>query len=382
MPVKPLLKSVISTFLLHYHSRVASACGNGFYTIGPCGEENLAAAALALDNDRDTAALHYRHLGISLMRGWTSRSGGMYDDESLKSLLLDRARGYTVSSLDPVTSGNHCCLGGGELDFLVTSTLASQCPPAVGRALGNSLAHSLPGVSSTSLAFNKRSVHYVTLGDGSAANAHFLAAVNLARYAEHRSFKCPVVFGLSDNQVSISLPNYGFLPKLLDSLGIKRFECDGNDLEGVYEATKQAVDYSRKTQKSSLVHYKGLKRRFGHAATDRQTAYLSQQEIKAHVEADNVERAIEWGVRTGEVTYSEVLDTLSGLENDVRKAFDAASLEPKVTERTAVMAQSSQPEVETARMLPFPQSANRPTEGTAEGRKVRLSERRGEERGK
>ena len=27
----------LSTFLLHVESRIASACGQGFYTIGPCG---------------------------------------------------------------------------------------------------------------------------------------------------------------------------------------------------------------------------------------------------------------------------------------------------------------------------------------------------------
>ena len=56
--------------------------------------------------------------------------------KSVKDAIMDRARGYTVSSLDPVTGGGHCCLGGGENDFLVTSTLTSQAPPAVGRALG------------------------------------------------------------------------------------------------------------------------------------------------------------------------------------------------------------------------------------------------------
>jgi len=76
LPVRPLLRSVLSTFLLHYNSRVASLCGHGYYTIGPCGEESLASAALALDNDKDTAALHYRHLGISFLRNWSTKSGG------------------------------------------------------------------------------------------------------------------------------------------------------------------------------------------------------------------------------------------------------------------------------------------------------------------
>ena len=52
-----------------------------------------------------------------------------------------------------------------------------------------------------------------------------------------------------------------------------------------------------------------------------------------------------------------------------REAFDAASLEPKVTARSDVMAQTCQPSAETARMLPFPQPASGATGGTAEGRK-------------
>ena len=34
---------------------------------------------------------------------------------------------------------------------------------------------------------------YVSVGDGSVNNAHFLAATNLAEYMGHRGFQCPVV---------------------------------------------------------------------------------------------------------------------------------------------------------------------------------------------
>ena len=300
-----------------------------------------------------------------------------------------------MSSLDPVSSGNHCCLGGGELDFLVTSTLASQCPPAVGRALGNTLNYSLAGtegdrkfdkkvsenratgthrvpIQLTNLSQSLRSsqsIHYVSLGDGSTSNAHFLAALNLARYAGHRSFKCPVVFGVSDNQVSISLPNYGYLDALLESGGVRKFRADGNDLESVYKATKDAVDYSRRNQKPSVVVYSGLRRRFGHAATDRENAYLTSGEIRSHREADNLERAVEWGVGTGEVGYEEVLGWVEEMEGGVREAFDKASGEPKVAERDEVMRQAMRPEVPTPRVLPFPQSPSSPTVGTAPGRR-------------
>lgn len=251
-----VLDCVLATFHLHVNSRVASLCGEGFYTIGPCGEESLAAIGPALQQ-RDSVALHYRHLAVSLHRNWLHRDASL-SPGSLAGCLLDRARGYTVSSLDPVSGGNHCALGGAPNDFLVTSTLASQCPPAVGRALGSSLAHSL-GLAEA--AFEKRAVHFVTLGDGSTANGHFLSSLNLAAYAQHRSFKCPLVFGVSDNQISISLRNYGYLSSFLSHCPIKLFEADGSCIHDVHAATKAATDYSRRTSKPSLVHYKNISRR-------------------------------------------------------------------------------------------------------------------------
>ena len=98
-----VLDGGLLTFLLHVESRTASACGMGFYTIGPCGEEMLGATGEALE-ETDAVALHYRHLSVNMVR--SLRAG-----KSVEEAVLDRARGYTVSSLDPVTGGGHCCLG-------------------------------------------------------------------------------------------------------------------------------------------------------------------------------------------------------------------------------------------------------------------------------
>ena len=100
-----IVDGAFSTFLLHVESRIASLLGEGFYTIGPCGEENLGAVAAAL-RPTDAVALHYRHLSTQLVR---QLLGGADVD----AVLLDRARGYCVSVNDPVTGGGHCALGGG-----------------------------------------------------------------------------------------------------------------------------------------------------------------------------------------------------------------------------------------------------------------------------
>ena len=62
-----LLDASLLTFALHVEARLASALGQGFYTIGPCGEEQLSAIALAL-RPTDAVALHYRHVAVSVAR--------------------------------------------------------------------------------------------------------------------------------------------------------------------------------------------------------------------------------------------------------------------------------------------------------------------------
>ena len=89
--------------------------------------------------EQDLTALHYRHLSNSIVRQ-------LQENKSVSAIALDRARGFTVSTLDPVTGGRHCSIGGDpNREFLVTSTLASQAPSAVGRALAIPLSNRLLG---------------------------------------------------------------------------------------------------------------------------------------------------------------------------------------------------------------------------------------------
>ena len=102
--VRLVLRSALSTTHLHTQSRIAAYEGEGFYTIGPCGEELLASLALAL-RPTDPAALHYRHVGMMVARR-------LQRGAALEAVLLDRARAHTISVNDPVTGGVHCSLGG------------------------------------------------------------------------------------------------------------------------------------------------------------------------------------------------------------------------------------------------------------------------------
>lgn len=264
-----VITSSLTTFMLHVEARIASSCGQGFYTIGPCGEELLSTVGLSI-RPTDPSALHYRHVGAAVLR--QLRAG-----KSVEDIVLDRARGYTVSSLDPVAGGRHCAIGGSQYDFYVTSTLASQCCPAVGRAQGIALAQALKAPT----IFPKDAVSFVSLGDGSANNGHFLSALNLAEYSAFNNIKvcartttlrsdcplmcsirfrlclrptqCPVVFAISDNGVSISLKDKGYIHELCSRVGMKKFTADGSNASEVHTQTQAAVQHARQSRRPVLL---------------------------------------------------------------------------------------------------------------------------------
>ena len=311
--------------------RSPTACAQGFYTIGPCGEEALGAAALALRPD-DAVALHYRHLAVSVVR--QLRAG-----KSLGEVLLDRARAHCVSSLDPVTRAGHCALGGGPHDFLVTSTLASQAPPALGRALGGRLAARL-GVTSP---LREDGVSYVSVGDGSVNNAHFLSAANMACYAQHRGADTPVVFGVSDNKLCISLKGYGWLGTFLRKLGMPVFEADGGAMGSVYEQTAAAMEYARAGGGPACVLYANVPRRFGHAGSDRQLAYLTATEVEAAAETSPLEVHMAAALEAGHFELRELQELSRDIIERTGAAFERAADEPKLSSREELIARNSAP---------------------------------------
>jgi TPP-dependent pyruvate/acetoin dehydrogenase alpha subunit/pyruvate/2-oxoglutarate/acetoin dehydrogenase E1 component len=329
------LDAAMVVFSLHVHARIASMVGHGYYTIGPCGEELLSSAGVALQPS-DASALHYRHTGMSVAR---QLGGGT---TSLHDILLSRARGYTVSKYDPVTGGVHCSIGGGPNEYLVTSTLSSQCPTAVGRALGYSLVRqheqSQAGDEITTKKTKKgqeRPISFCTIGDGSLHNHHFLSSFTLARHAKHLGVKCPIVFGISNNGLSISYETKNYIDTVfsMEDPLMPVFRADGQDMLSVYDQTKQACDYARSHQSPCVVLYENLVRRFGHAATDRQTAYLSPEQIEAMADTCVLQQAMAQAVHVlGYTTYAELQTRWEEIHLVLaNQAFAQAINEPKVT---------------------------------------------------
>jgi TPP-dependent pyruvate/acetoin dehydrogenase alpha subunit len=75
------------------------------------------------------------------------------------------------------------------------------------------------------------------------------------------------------------LKDKGWVHQLYSRAHMKKFIADGSNVLDVHAQAQAAIHYSRTMGRPSLLVYKNLSRRFGHAGTDRQAAYLSQQEI-------------------------------------------------------------------------------------------------------
>ena len=158
------------------------------------------------------------------------------------------------------------------------SSLVAQTPSFQPHPLFFSL---LPLTLQVPSSFPTDFVSYVSLGDGSVNNAHFLAGANLAAYAKFRSFKCPLVLAISDNDLCISLRGYGWLRDgFSQKLGLPVHVADGSNLFDVFAKSRHAIEEARITAQPHVLIFTNLPRRFGHAATDRQDAYMTAAEVE------------------------------------------------------------------------------------------------------
>ena len=97
---------------------------------------------------------------------------------------------------------------------------------------------------------------------------------------------------------------------------------------------------------------RNLPRRFGHAATDRQFAYLSDPEIQSAQDANPLLGMSAQMAAEGLVGYDELLDLMHGIVERTRVAFDAAANEPKISSREEMIERTSQPMVAVPHITP------------------------------
>jgi hypothetical protein len=167
--------------------------------------------------------------------------------------------------------------------------------------------------------------------------------------------QCPILFIVSDNGICISLLDNGWVTVGPTSrVAMKRWIVDGSDVVDLYSKSREATEYCRRLGRPAVLVIRGLVRRFGHAATDRQAAYLTAEQIATAAStnhlagifsvsllpnqtltcaADTIELASSVGVFGGS---RGILDRFRQLKDEVENAFNLAVNEEKISSRHAL----------------------------------------------
>src|ERR671933_1496050 len=149
----------------------------------------------------------------------------------------------------------------------------------------------LPHVTGAALAFKMRGEPRVALaffGDGATNIGTFHEALNMAQL-----WKVPAVFVLEDNKWAESTPEIQHSPirdlsERAKAFGMKAMKVDGQDVEAVYTATRQALEHARSGKGPVFVHLDTV-RFSGHYIGDPQVYRPKDQAKELRATRDPIE---------------------------------------------------------------------------------------------
>jgi TPP-dependent pyruvate/acetoin dehydrogenase alpha subunit len=225
------------------------------------GQEAISVGASFVLGPRDRMCILHRDLGAHFVRGVTP-------DRYLANY-MGRAGGVTGGKDGNMHFGDRRlgCVG-------MVSMLPDMAQVAVGLAL----------------AFKMRREQRVAMtffGDGATANGQSHEALNFAGI--HR---LPVVFLLENNQFAYSTPNeleFAVDPvERARTYGFPGLKVDGNDVEAVFDAAREAVDRARRGDGPTLIECETM-RMHGHGAHD-DMSYVPKEMFEEWGRRDPIER--------------------------------------------------------------------------------------------
>lgn len=266
--------------------------GRSFYTIGSSGHEGNAAVAAATQPD-DPAFLHYRSGAFFLARSQqVPGPAGAFDV----------LRGCCAAADEPIAGGRHKVFGSVPLNIPPqTSTIASHLPKAVGHALALDRRARWEGRT-------ERRIVLCSFGDASANHATATTAFNAAGWTTWQRVPCPVLFLCEDNGLGISVrtPQGWIGATLRQRPGVRYFYGDGLDLPSAYDAAERAANYVRRARSPAVLHLRTV-RLLGHAGSDVEQLYRTQDEIEAAEAIDPVLATARLLIEQGWVRPAQVL---------------------------------------------------------------------------
>ncbi len=267
------------------------------------GQEAISVGAAYVLGPGDRMCILHRDLGAHLVRGVTP----------------DRYLANYLGRADGVTGGKE-----GNMHFgdrrLGCVGMVSMLPDMAQVATGMALAFKMRGEPRIAMTF---------FGEGSTANGQWHEAMNFAGI--HR---LPIVFVLENNRFAYSTPNE--LEFAVDPLerahayGFPGVNVDGNDVEEVFEAARDASMRARAGRGPTLIECQTM-RMHGHGAHD-DMRYVPEGMHEEWARRDPIDRYAERLVADGGFTSEELenirSDVRSRVEEGATRALDSPSPDP------------------------------------------------------
>ena len=322
-------------------ARRLKATGRSFYTISSAGHEQNAIVG-SLTRPTDPAFLHYRSGGFMMARARRGAAEGIYDRDFVRETLLS----ICASSDDPTAKGRHKVWGSRELWVPPqTSTIASHLPKAVGTAFGLARARRMQ----IETGLPEDALVVCSFGDASANHATALTGISAARYGSRRGYPMPILFVCEDNGIGISVetPQRWIRDSFSHHKHLRYFEADG-ELPEVWATVHEAVETCR-TQRMPVFLHLITTRLWGHAGSDIETAYRSNDEIRAAEARDPILRNARALVDQGIATPTQLIDLVTQVRARVREAGEWAATRPHLSDPVEIMAPMAPLDLEAAR---------------------------------
>lgn len=227
------------------------------------GEEAAVIGSIAAMGDEDWVFPALRQGGALLYRGFTLRKYFAHLFGNAESIELGRSMPCHYSD---------------RTHHFVTwsSSMATQLVHAVGMAYAARYKrHDLVAIG--------------YMGDGATSEGDFHHALNFAGV-----WKAPIVFFCNNNQWAISVPfskqtASASIAVKARAYGFPGVRVDGNDVLGVYVATREAAQRAREGKGATLVEAVTYRMQ-GHSSSDDPTRYRNQAEVDAWARRDPLAR--------------------------------------------------------------------------------------------
>jgi 2-oxoisovalerate dehydrogenase E1 component len=325
------------------------ARSEGYYTICSAGHEGNVALG-HLTRATDPALLHYRSGAFFLAR---ARHASAHDVIGPPPGVLELLLSLAASADDPISGGRHKVFGSVRWGIPPqTSTISSHLPKAVGMAVAIDRAARLrarqrsgaDGVARIAapeglVATEADSIVVCSFGDASLNHSTAQGAINAAAWASFQGVPVPLLFVCEDNGIGVSVrtPEGWVEARMRAMPGMTYVAADGRDLGGVVAATTKAVDTCRSERTPVFLHLR-CERVWGHAGSDADAEYRSQEEIALAEDRDPVLLSAQSLLDAGVLDRVALLGEIDHALDVVRTLSREATTRPKLRTREEVMA--------------------------------------------